>query len=113
VNREGGLFSYDQVPLSTYAAPAPPESPELSVWPTPAGNRVFWSVRGLEAFGVAVVSDLNGKTVAASRHASSDHGAIDISMLPEGVYFLQVHSGSASPLEPRERTLTKRMVVLR
>ncbi len=113
VNGEHALYSFDQVPLSTNTAPALPESPELSVWPTPAGNRVFWSVHGLEAVGVAVVSDLNGKTVAASRHASSDHGAIDISMLPAGVYFLQVHFGSASPLEPRERTLTKRMVVLR
>jgi photosystem II stability/assembly factor-like uncharacterized protein len=113
VNGEHALYSFDQVPVSTNTDPAPPESPELSVWPTPAGNRVFWSVSGMEVIGVAVVSDLNGKTVAASRHASSDHGAIDISMLPEGVYFLQVHFGSVSPLEPRERTLTKRMVVLR
>jgi hypothetical protein len=113
VNGDQALYSFDQVPLSTNTDAALLESPELSVWPTPAGNRVFWSVRGLEAVGEAVVSDLNGKTVAASRHASSDHGAIDISMLPEGVYFLQVYFGSASPLKPRGRTLTKRMVVLR
>lgn len=113
VNREDGLFSYDQVPLSAYSSPVLPESPQLSVWPAPANDMVSWSVRGMRAARVAVVCDLNGNTVATSRSTPSDHGTIDISALPEGVYFLQVRLGTVDPPEPQEKTLTKRMVVLR
>lgn len=113
VNGEHALYSFDQVPLSAYSSPVLPESPELSVWPAPANDVVSWSVRGMRAARMAVVCDLNGNTVATSRSTPSDHGTIDISALPEGVYFLQVRLGTDGPSTQQERTLTKRMVVLR
>lgn len=112
VNSEYGLFAYDAVPLSVTEDAVSPEGPVLSAWPTPAHDRITWTIHGADATVNVCLIDLSGREVVHSSSTSALTGSIDVSGLPEGVYLLRVASLS-DRLRSGGPRLTKRVVVLR
>jgi hypothetical protein len=65
-------------------------SATAKVYPNPVDHRLF--LEGTDAGAVYYITDAAGKIVAASA-VSGTVTAIDVAGLPQGIYFLSVHSG--------------------
>jgi hypothetical protein len=65
---------------------------ELSVWPNPAKDNIeikFKYIGDKEVVGQVSIMDINGKTVIENNFNSTANQPINISELPNGVYFLK------------------------
>jgi hypothetical protein len=88
--------------LVTGGGDIPANGPDIAVYPNPASDRIFIRTAGYPLQRIRLF-DLNGRMV---REESGAREEVDVSMLPAGLYFLQLTSANG-------RSVSRKVVISR
>ncbi|MCF8231000.1 MAG: T9SS type A sorting domain-containing protein [Bacteroidales bacterium] len=82
---------YSDTTTTTSTNPLKEGSSDIKVYPNPASEKVNYDIANVEATVTAVkLTDMSGKVVI-NQPKAADKKHLDISHLPEGVYFMNFH----------------------
>ena len=68
-------------------------NPALNVYPNPAASQLIIEFPGQVIHAITII-DIYGRTVFLSKESAFNSRTLDISQLPEGVYFLEAICGN-------------------